>query len=63
MKFKGIRGKNPDSINVNGALTLVDGTKLWVGQAPGQLSKEITVAVFGLTEPPSVFLILTFRPL
>jgi hypothetical protein len=35
VKFKGIRGKNPDSINVNGALTLAaDGKKLWMGPGP-----------------------------
>ena len=32
--FKGIRGRNPDSINLNGQLALPDGTKLWVGEAP-----------------------------
>ena len=34
VKFKGIRGKNPDSINVNGQLSSADGAKLWVGPAP-----------------------------
>ena len=35
VKFKGIRGRNPDSVNLNGQLALADGTKLWNGQAPG----------------------------
>lgn len=33
--FKGIHAKNPDSRNVNGELTLMDGTKLWSGDGPG----------------------------
>jgi hypothetical protein len=32
--FKGIRGKNPESVNVNGQLSSRDGTKLWTGKGP-----------------------------
>ena len=34
VSFKGIRGRNPDSINVNGKLSLPDGTKVWEGKGP-----------------------------
>ena len=32
--FKGIRGKNPESVNVNGQLSSADGKKLWNGPGP-----------------------------
>ena len=34
VNFKGIRAKNVNSRNVNGALTLPDGTRLWSGDGP-----------------------------
>ena len=32
--FKGIRGKNPESVNVNGQLSSADGKRLWNGPGP-----------------------------
>ena len=32
--FEGIRAKNPASRNVNGDLTLEDGTRVWSGEGP-----------------------------